>query len=435
MRILIAACVTLILTACGQAATHGYLSCITTPNLPGYTTYTLHLDSPEKVNYFELLAGGPMNQVFSYGGTSETPYPNSPGYSGLTGTQKAQDSHILLPTTKLSVVRAFHETDGTGFPTYHLGGWVTDVDGNFLSWTTGAVNILPAYQATDLAFAQIVVPDGQLVYFYGTLTANGLPPWPFVYPAEPGTLSLLALGFLGLLRRRGGRLFKGVQQRTGQLGVLAAASAMLILTACGQAATHGYFDCFPTPNLPGYSTWTLHLDSPEKVNYFEFSAIGPMNQVFAYGGTSETPYPNSPGYSGLTGTQKAQDSHILLPTTKLSVVRYFHETDASGYITDHLAGWVTDTDGSFLSWTTGAAGIPPANQTENLSLVQFVVPDGQTVFMNLYLSMNEPGSPLYHVETGIWMGSEFWVPEPASLCLFTFAAAALLRRRRWTVAK
>lgn len=166
-----------------------------TAGLPGYTTWTLTINSPEMLNAIDAKFVGAMNQLW-FGGAFSTVLMNDVAMGMIN---QAQDSHLLIASTdQIGVVRQASETNVGG-----TGNWIGYSDGV----QTFAFGIAAASQKASLPFAQLVLPDsGQGVHFIGTWTANGvtgLPAFDFLIAIpEPATLSLLGVGALALIRRR-----------------------------------------------------------------------------------------------------------------------------------------------------------------------------------------------------------------------------------------
>lgn len=146
----------------------------------GLKAYTISLTSDTGViRAVDVSFDGPLSQ-FIAGGMFTTPNMD---YVPFLGDDAAKDSHFLFASSQTLTVR-FEESE-------------TNLTGIF-AWE-------PANMRDTIALAQIVIPDGMVAYFTGDVdTANGTfygLSAPIGVP-EPMTLSLLAVGVVGLLRRK-----------------------------------------------------------------------------------------------------------------------------------------------------------------------------------------------------------------------------------------
>jgi len=149
--------------------------------LPGYTGYTVFLKTDDPANPAAGWAGsfnGPLNQQ-QVAGVLDTPTMT---LASALATPD-QDSHFLLFDADLLIATSPTES-------------ASHLDGIF------GISV-PARQQ-DLAFAYLVIPDGEQVVMTGqTSDPNGLFAFDtnIVIP-EPATLLVLGLGGVGVLLRR-----------------------------------------------------------------------------------------------------------------------------------------------------------------------------------------------------------------------------------------
>ena len=176
----------------------GDLVVVVDPPVPlgqGLSSYTVRLVADveeDQASSFDGAFTGPMNQVW-VGGAAAT--PTLTVASALPPDEAARDSHLLLSDADLSSVYAPSE-DGPG-----TGSYVGGPGGGHM-----AIGINAPAQSLDLAFAQIVVPDGQMVVLEGDFGLNdtGRGVHLVAVVPEPATLAILAAGgcLLALRRRR-----------------------------------------------------------------------------------------------------------------------------------------------------------------------------------------------------------------------------------------
>jgi len=158
----------------------------------GLSSYTVRLVADveeDQASSFDGAFTGPMNQVWVGGAAT----PTLTVASALSPDEAARDSHLLLFDAELSTVFPPSE-DGPGTGSY-LGG----PGGGHM-----AIGINAPAQSLDLAFAQIVVPDGQMVVLEGDFGLNdtGRGVHLVAVVPEPATLVLLAAGACLAFRRR-----------------------------------------------------------------------------------------------------------------------------------------------------------------------------------------------------------------------------------------
>jgi hypothetical protein len=169
-----------------------------TPQLPGYSTWTVSVTSPLRFVDFEFAPyptgtlnfgygfHGPMNQVNPY--TATTVFQDANPLFPLVGANPLQDSQFLV--TSLSV-------DRSGFTTFESTNGL------------GAVFASSRIFGTHVDFAQIVKPDNAVVTFLGRIYLTSLPsqivsgslgivPEPFTIT----TLVICGLIGIGIVRRR-----------------------------------------------------------------------------------------------------------------------------------------------------------------------------------------------------------------------------------------
>ena len=149
----------------------------------GLISYTVRMvaDSPaDQLDGFDGTFQGTLNQIKAFG-TLDTPTLTNADF--LTPDEQARDTHFLLWDTELNVVlTAPNETS---------------------SLLNGVFTIHVAAQEQDLAFAQIVLPEGETALLTGEASnASGTVFDVSTVIPEPMTVSLLSVGVVFILRRR-----------------------------------------------------------------------------------------------------------------------------------------------------------------------------------------------------------------------------------------
>ena len=152
-------------------------------NLPGgLTSYTVRMvaDSPaDELGAFDGSFQGTLNQIKD--GTEDTPTLTNAAF--LTPDEQARDTHFLLWDTDLNLVL----TSPNETP----------------SLLNGVFTVNVAAQAQNLAFAQIVLSEGETVQLTGEAgNASGEFFDVSTIIPEPMTVSLLSVGVVFILRRR-----------------------------------------------------------------------------------------------------------------------------------------------------------------------------------------------------------------------------------------
>ena len=179
------------------------------PTMAGYTSYTVYLVSDTLDNAASSIDGrfdGAMYQVDD----------NSIYYADMDARAQMNDSCLVISVSDLAVGRAIGEDNdhSVGWVEYPgsipppppaywaeegLGSYIANSDGT----QTFALGVLGDAQATNKAFAQLVIPDGQTVTFTADMAKRGGGGVHVeVLTPEPATLSLLVLGGFGALLRR-----------------------------------------------------------------------------------------------------------------------------------------------------------------------------------------------------------------------------------------
>ena len=152
-------------------------------NLPGgLTSYTVRMvaDSPaDQLVGFDGSFQGTLNQIKD--GTDDT--PTLTNAEELTADEQARDTHFLFLDTDLNLVL----TSPNETP----------------SLLNGVFTLKVAAQEEDLAFAQIVLTEGETAQLTATLSpASGDAFDVSTTIPEPMTVSLLSVGVVFVLRRR-----------------------------------------------------------------------------------------------------------------------------------------------------------------------------------------------------------------------------------------
>jgi hypothetical protein len=148
----------------------------------GLTSYTVNMvaDSPtDWVAAFDGGFSGAMNQI-KFGGMVDTPTLDMAGF--LSPTEQSQDSHFLFLNDQLVIETSLAET---------------------ASSLTGVFGVKVPDRAESLAFAQIVLADGDSVELTGTVSnGDGVAFDISTTIPEPATMSLFGLGAVALIKRR-----------------------------------------------------------------------------------------------------------------------------------------------------------------------------------------------------------------------------------------
>ena len=116
------------------------------------------------------------------------------------------DSHLLTANANTKVAPIVEDNSGTGSPLTHMSGLVTYGMGTYLrgAWGKDAAFHLPTW---DIAYVVMKLDVDKPIRVTGEVDIGGTKvpiDQTVMVPAipEPGSLSLLALGALGLIRRR-----------------------------------------------------------------------------------------------------------------------------------------------------------------------------------------------------------------------------------------
>ena len=186
----------------------------------GLTSYAVYVVGPtgEKMSSFDGRFDGVLYQAHPSGAGTASGWATDL----QTPEMAAMDSHLLFSQSDAAVVRGPTAEDndasqgwvqygGPTPPIFYaeegLGTYLGADDGAGGA-TTMAMGILGTAQADSFLFAQLIIPDGELVTMTGSLgiasgggQAIGLGGNGVIIP-EPATIGMLLIGSLGLIARR-----------------------------------------------------------------------------------------------------------------------------------------------------------------------------------------------------------------------------------------
>lgn len=188
-----AAALCLFATQTRAATVNVTTSSIETPDLSGYETWTVSLSTPDGllIGFDATFTADTMNQVNPNG--VSTVFNDSNAFFSFVGAEAAQDSQFLFNTGDLTVAPATSDENNQLLT-------------SAFSLTGGPGSPLAS---SSIDIAQIVLPTGTSASFvgeivvYDTVNTTQLPATNVTATIpEPGSLALLSIGGLALLRRR-----------------------------------------------------------------------------------------------------------------------------------------------------------------------------------------------------------------------------------------
>jgi hypothetical protein len=162
--------------------------------------YVLHLTPKYNAAYsystpdiqgFEGTIGPSTIKQQWFAGVISSPDLGSSGYVNLNTTQVDQDSHFLVYPTSSQDSGKTNDVNASTAPN-EGGPTAGSLNATMALWDGGV---------SDWGIAQIVVADGTKVDLSAAIGSDSTGEWGPIVP-EPATLGLLAVGVVGLIRRR-----------------------------------------------------------------------------------------------------------------------------------------------------------------------------------------------------------------------------------------